>query len=77
MQKKNDGKQKITSNQCIFESGEDVLYQRGLENVDIAYNLQMLFVWGTIYRFLAFLGMWLCYRNRKPWHIIKDTFGMS
>ena len=61
---------------CIGDiTGEDILYNRGMENVNINHNIMMLWVLSFLYRFLAFIGFWLLFRNQPPKQIIKNTFG--
>ena len=65
---------------CPNESGsipgEDVLYNRGLDDVDVYYNIMMLWVLALGYRMVAFVAVWLLYRSVSPRQIIKNTFGL-
>lgn len=64
---------------CTAESGqiqgEQVLYNRGMDDVDIYYNIMMLWVLAFGYRAIGFLGVWLLYRPMSSTQIIKNTFG--
>lgn len=55
-------------------TGEAILYNRGMEDVDIKFNIIMLWVLAAAYRVLAFFFFWLFFRNQKPKQIIKNTF---
>ena len=63
---------------CPSESGsipgEEILYNRGLDDVDVFYNIAMLWVLSLGYRVVAFLGVWLLHRPLSPRQIIKNTF---
>jgi len=56
-------------------TGEQILYNRGMEGVDIAYNILMLWVLAVLYRFVAFVCFWLMFRNHSALQIIRATFG--
>eukprot|EP01084_Bolivina_argentea_P128591 227278_1 len=56
-------------------SGDDVLYNRGMEDVDVQFNIVMLWVLAAGYRVIAFICFWLFFRNQKPKQIVKNTFG--
>ena len=66
----------IDSGFCTEDlTGEDVLYIRGMENVDVQFNIMMLWILAIAYRIFAFLFFWLFFRNQPPKQIIKNTFG--
>ena len=65
----------IDLNECYYETGVDILYLRGIEDVSITNCIIMSIVMQIAYRFVAFLGFWLFYRNQSPMTIIKTTFG--
>merc|ERR1712008_163026 len=45
---------------------DDVLSNRGMGDVDIAFNIIMLWVLAVAYRVVAFLGVWLLFRPMSP-----------
>eukprot|EP01084_Bolivina_argentea_P270776 460506_1 len=55
-------------------TGEEVLYNRGLNDVDVAFNIYMIWVLTAAYRIVAFFCFWLFFRNQTPKQIIKNTF---
>ena len=56
--------------------GEDILYLRGMGDIDIAHNIMMLWMLAFWYRVVAFLGVWLLYRPISTRQIIKNTFAL-
>jgi len=72
--------QEVTDGLCEAEGGipgEQILYNRGMEGVDIGRNIMMLWVTAIAYRVVAFICFWLMYRNHSATQIIKATFGME
>merc|ERR1712087_16235 len=55
-------------------TGEDILYNRGLDDVDGQFNIVMLWVLAVAYRLVAFLCFWLFFRPQSPKQIVKRTF---
>jgi len=55
-------------------TGEEILYIRGMEDVDVQHNIIMLWVLAGAYRLVAFLCFWLFFRNQSAKQIIKNTF---
>ena len=55
-------------------TGGEILYNRGMENVDIWYNIMMLWILAVAYRMVAFLCFVLFFRNQQPSKIIKNMF---
>ena len=64
----------IPANECIFQTGNDVLFTRGLQDVDVLSHIYLIIVLTVAFRILAFVAFWLLYRNKKPLTIIKETF---
>ena len=62
--------------ECLFDTGYDVLYLRGMEDVKISECIMWLIVMQMIYRFVAFIAFWLLFRSQSPLTIIKQTFGL-
>ena len=54
--------------------GKVILFNRGMEDVDIEFNIIMLWVLAVVYRIVAFFSFWLFFRNQSPKQIIKNTF---
>ena len=68
--------QEIEEGLCEDEDGikgEYILYNRGMENVDVNFNIMMLWVLAVVYRVIAFLCFWLFYRNQSPKQVLNDT----
>jgi len=55
-------------------TGEDILYNRGMQDVDIQFSIIMLWVLAIAYRIVAFFSFWLFFRNKSPKQIINATF---
>ena len=53
-------------------NGEQILFDRGIEDVDITFNIIMVFVLGLVYRIVAFFFFWILYRNHPPKQIVKQ-----
>eukprot|EP01084_Bolivina_argentea_P270777 460508_1 len=67
----------IEANECQDPNGlpgEYILYNRGMENVNVQFNIIMLWVLAIAYRMVAFFFFWLFFRNQTPKQIIKNTF---
>eukprot|EP01084_Bolivina_argentea_P263826 446696_1 len=61
---------------CLDDiTGESIIYNRGMEDVDVMFNIMMLFILAAAYRVVAFFCFWLLFRNRSPGQIIKNTCG--
>merc|ERR1711972_49769 len=61
--------QEIADGLCVDPegiTGESILYNRGMEDVDIEFNIVMLWVLALAYRLVAFLCFWLFFRNQSP-----------
>ena len=56
-------------------TGEDILYNRGIDDVDVTFNIIMLWVLAVAYRIIGYLGFWLLFRPMSAKQIIKSTFG--
>lgn len=63
--------------ECVFETGEDILYLRGLEDIKISECIYLLIVMQAAYRIVGFVAFWLLFRNQSPMTIIRTTFGCS
>jgi len=66
--------QEIDTSECLFQTGEQVLYSRGLDGVDFWQNVWILILLTVVYRILAYIAFWLLFRNHSPSVIIKNTF---
>eukprot|EP01083_Nonionella_stella_P089411 249470_1 len=53
-------------------TGEKILYNRGMDDVDVMFNIIMLWVLAILYRIIAFICFWLFFRNHPPKQIIRN-----
>ena len=69
--------EEITANECFYERGVDVLYVRGLQNVDISNCVWALVGLIIGFRVAAFICVLFLFRTKSALQILKELIGIG
>ena len=67
----------LDNNECFYHTGEDVLYVRGLDDVDIGDKMWALTGLLIGFHSIAFLGVLFLYRKKSSSQIFKELIGIA
>ena len=67
----------VNTQQCFYTSGEDVLFVRGLDDVDVSTCIIGLLCLTIGFRLVALVGVLFFFRFKSPKRIFREMIGMQ